>query len=59
MDPDGPVVAAGLRIAAAVVAALVVVVGFFDGTVGRALAIGLVFGIGVAAVGAVRDGHVG
>lgn len=44
IDPTHPFVGATLRVVAAVIAALIVAVGFFDRTVPYALAVGLVVG---------------
>lgn len=46
-----PAVAAALRIAAVVIAAVVIVVGIFDESLAYALVVGVAFGVGFAVVG--------
>lgn len=55
MDLEHPVVGAASRVLGVVVASLVVVLGFFDGTVTEAVSLGLVVGVGWAVAAAV--GH--
>lgn len=51
----GPLALAAMRIGSAVFAAVVVAVGFFQESLAYALVVGLVLGVGFAAVEYVRD----
>ena len=56
--PDGqrrPLVLAAVRLGSALVAAVVVAVGFFGESLAYALVVGLVIGAGFAVVGHLRD----
>ena len=57
MDADeaDPLVLAAVRVGSAVFAAVVVAVGFFEESLTYALVVGLVLGVGFAAVEYVRD----
>lgn len=55
----GPLVLAAIRIGSAVFASVAVAVGFFEESLAYALVVGLVLGVGFAAVEYVRDRHDG